>query len=234
MSDEINKELSEAEELLLMKYIDSECGFLERSRAERLLERCSAARTFVDDFKRVNQKSQAELAREIGTVNLWPRISQRIDSEEHAELFLGKRVPVGSSQGSGLSHWLSSAWGLGFSGAAVTAIAALFLISPTASREIGGNSVAGEQMVSLVRGVNLDLERPGPHGRPQILDRDGPNVVEVDWMRSDGKVRILPGTSKRSPIIWVRKRTPNAEPHSRRTPIVLEQETPFSLAEIGR
>ncbi len=218
-----------------MKFADGECGFLERSRAERMLQGSPQARAFLETIKTVSSETQSELRREVGSVDLWARVSQRIESEEHAALFLGKREVPAASWHSRLGDWVANRWTLGISGAAVTAAIAFLAIVPASLNKFAPSGVS-DRMVSMVRGVSLDVkEGSRPHGRPQVLEDDGPNVVEVDWMRSDGRVRMMPSPSRRSTIIWVKKRGP--EQTARQgvpTPSLVDQFKPFSLAAPGR
>lgn len=82
-------------------------------------------------------------------------------------------------------------------------------------REPQSNLTGGA--VALVGGESALIDertgayRPGDSKREPddiALPNYHSNVVEVDWLRSDGRVRMLQGAKERVPIIWVRRRTP--------------------------
>jgi hypothetical protein len=63
---------------------------------------------------------------------------------------------------------------------------------------------------------NVSLPQGG--GSPVRVGRY-PNSLEVDWMRSDGRVRVMQDSGERSAIIWVKRRNvPAALPVVEMTP----------------
>lgn len=230
----IEQALTEHEELLLMKFVDGECGCLEKSRALRLIGASPTAAAFVEKLKASSEQAEFVLGGASRPVDLWSRIEQRINAEEHAAIFLGKRETGRSrADASGLAAWFTGTFGLGLSGAVATAAVALFMISPLGSSREGSTSTP-KDLAQMVKGVSLDTSAASAvavrHERPQILNDDIPSAVEVDWMRSDGRVRILPGTSERSPIIWVKRRDPASRLRQNRRPLLIERETPFGIS----
>lgn len=235
MSDKANIPLSESEEILLMKFFDGQCSFLERGKAQRLIEQSQSACEFMDSMRGCSE-SVRNVKAQSTKIDLWQEVSRRIEAEEHAALFLGKRdTHTRPSLGERISGFFGSTWNLGMSGAAVAAGLALFVILPAKTATAPGS----EQMVELVRGVSLDTGdedspvRPvGSHGRPQIINEPSTNVVEVDWMRSDGRLRMLHQPSERSAVIWVKRRDPSARVRQgrRAAPVMLEQSTPLAYS----
>jgi hypothetical protein len=228
MVDRNDSILSESEELLMMRHFDNQCGFFEKSKALRLLNKSKAAAAFYSSLALTKQNTEAALQGACPKADLWDRVSHRIEAEEHAAIFLGKRdvhQPVGFF--GKIFENLSPVWSASISGGVVTAGLALYLMFPGATPK----APQGE-MLRMVRGVSLDTGAVAPvaHERPRILNEDAPNVVEVDWMRSDGRVSILHAPSERSALIWVKKRNPGAlVKQNRRTPIMLERETPLGI-----
>ncbi|MBN8550365.1 MAG: hypothetical protein J0M12_13715 [Deltaproteobacteria bacterium] len=237
MDDKMQAQITEHEELLLMKFFDGQCSFLERGKAQRLIEQSSSAAQFFTTLQASSRLTQDALKAQ-PKVDLWDAVSRRIESEEHAALFLGKRESQRErSFSERCVEFFSSRWSLGLSGAAVAASVALFLVAPFKS----GTANTSEQMVELVRGVSYDapstqagsasVQPVGVHGRPRILNEQAPNVVEVDWMRSDGRLRMLHEPTESSAIIWVRRRNPAAQVKQNRyrQPMLLQQATPFGI-----
>lgn len=248
MGDKMQMPLSEGEEILLMKFFDGQCSFLERGKAQRLIEQSQSACDFMTSLRVTAEAAQSLAGRQSVKVDLWQEVSRRIEAEEHAALFLGKRdTHAKPSFAERVGEFFSNSWNLGLSGAAVAAGLALFLILPSTPAT---NNSGSEQMVDLVRGVSFDrtnvgtmsvsngaensgsVEPVGVHGRPQILNEQTPNVVEVDWMRSDGRLRMLHEPSEPSAIIWVKRRDPATQfRHGRRSaPVMLEQSTPLAFS----
>ena len=236
MDDKIHMPLSDSEQLLIMRFFDGECGFLERSKAQRLIEKSQPAAQYFTLLQTSADGMQTTAQRTSVKVDLWDEVSRRIAAEEHAALFLGKRethdVPNLLER---MQGFLSSSWNLGVSGAVVAAGAALFFVIPTNP----GTNANTEQMVEMARGASFastDVQPVGIHGRPQILDEQEHNVVEVDWMRSDGRLRMLHEPSERSAIIWVKRRNPTAQvkQNRRRAPVMLEQSTPFGIPVLSK
>ncbi|MCB0339714.1 MAG: hypothetical protein KDD53_08920 [Bdellovibrionales bacterium] len=95
--------LSQNEELLIMQYFDQETSFWGQFRAKRLLASSELARDFLSSLESGSQEAKAILrvpsAVDGKELDLWDRIAMRIDQEERAEVYLGKRsfVPQDSS-----------------------------------------------------------------------------------------------------------------------------------------
>jgi hypothetical protein len=226
--------LKESEELLLMKFVDDECGILERSRALKLIETSPEAVDFVDVMRSSKADLKDAAARETRSVDLWERVQRRITAEERAELFLGKRVAVAADSEPGFFARLLGSWaGWGVSGAFVTAGLAFFMLWTP-----GQQSQPADQVARVLAAPSSESEGFTPvarRERPRIINDDVPSAVEVDWMRSDGRVRILPGPSERSTIIWVRR--PEVAPRSKREsnrPVIIERATPVALSASQR
>jgi hypothetical protein len=163
MRESGSKHLSEQQELLLSSYVDDECSLLSRLRAERLIKRNESAKLFVQNLKNTSQTYRSLFSETPTSPDLWDKISQRIDAEERASLYLGQRKSeTVAPHISGLANFFSKQALIGgLSGAAVAACV-LMLVS-----------------------------------RP---------AMEVDWMRSNGSLKIIQNPSDNSAIFWVRKR----------------------------
>ena len=207
-----SKELSEKQQILLSTYIDNECSFVSRILAERLIKTNSEARLFVHNLKNTSQTYRSLIPTHDTSIDLWDRISTRIDSEERAAIYLGQRKPELEAPGPSFFEKLLSQQALlgGLSGAAVAAAVLVFVARPSKPGEIlpvytGGpvaahNSSAFHQ-ASLGNGT---------------LPAGSRSAMEVDWVRGNGSFKIIQNPNDKSAIIWVRKR-PFAAPLGNQT-----------------
>lgn len=229
--------LEERDERLLSRYFDGEASWLDQLRARRLLARSSEARTFIQSLEMIRDLAANLVKAAPAEVQLWEKISRRIDAEERAAVFLGGRYGRASAGSTDsilgrLTERLSwSAMG-GVAAAAVT----MLVVAP-----LGGPQNSGQQQLAML-GQPVRLEKPGsmlstaleevrfspsdptgiddrtavveqfaPNTEPVILSRPSyPRAMEVEWMRSDGRVRMLQAPKERSAIIWVKRREPNS------------------------
>lgn len=204
--------LTDRQEKLLMKCFDGEGHALDRFRMQRLLCRCPEAAAFMSALE--STKGRISAGSSAPKVELWDRICSRLDQEARAELFLGRRI-VAAEKGGWRSNWASNYLTWGFSGAAVTACLALLMFS----NGLDSRSGPGTRIASPVgspgalgkAGVELVAERSKDE-LPRIIERNYQNSVEVDWMRSDGRVRLMQDPRQKNAVIWVKRRRPAAVP----------------------
>lgn len=211
----VKEQLSEKEELLLMKALDGEGSFVEDLRAKWLLKRSTLARDFVRLWGKVRTETVSELDSRVPVdLDLWPRIAQRIEQEQRAELFLGKRTFKAERV------WFRSP-ALGLAGASMAAAALMFLVLPRGESLLrsgglpqGGAGVALQNNVgpvSQLEPVAFSGAETQHRDRPQIIERGVPEAMlpqtmEVDWMRSDGRLKVIPMPSGQGGIIWVKRK----------------------------
>jgi hypothetical protein len=218
-SAEPDSGLSERQERLLMRVADGQVGFFDRRRASALLEKSAAARNFVDGIRNSGALSRVALLNSADSdlrtheVDLWGRISRRIEEEERAELMLGRRVtdereraPLGWFERLGFDRL---AWGL--TGGMVAASLTVFILRqpPSAARDQQNFSVASLPLPHVAFNNterSLPAIAPVSTSAPVSFSSAEHNVVEVDWMRSDGRVRLMQDPSERSAIIWIKRR----------------------------
>lgn len=202
MRESGSKELSEQQELLLSSYVDNECSFLSRLRAERLIKRNDTAKLFVQNLKNTSQTYRSLFSDTAASTNLWDKISQRIDAEERAALYLGQRKPATvADERSALANFFSKQALIGgLSGAAVAACVLMLVSRPAKPGEIipvyTGGPVAAHN-ASAFHQASLG-------SAPQAAGAG--SSMEVDWMRSNGSLKIIQNPSDNSAIFWVRKR----------------------------
>lgn len=198
----VEEKLSDSEQLLLSRFFDGECGLVGSWRAQRLLARSSLANRFIENLETIQGMVSTHEPGGSNTIDLWDRIAQRIDEEQRAELYLGERNPTERA-----SFWqnLSETYTTWIGGAAGAAIAAVAIIvsnsgtpqSPrTPQRQNIGRAAVAQQV--SVRAPN----RQSAFEIPRIQRRI-PQTFEIDWMRSEGALQLIPDPKGASTIIWI-------------------------------
>lgn len=153
------KELDEQEQLLLMRYHDGECSYLERVMAERLLRNSEPARYQIESFTVTGGMLQdfCESAWSQVSCSSEDKLLQEIGSQT------GRVVPDHGS--SSLLNWDWTGWlfGLGWasSGALVTAGLVLLFGSP-ATQNLQLAEKYGVQDASVASFVNATEQSKGP------------------------------------------------------------------------
>ncbi len=243
--------LVEEQELLLLRFLDGECGFFERLKAQRLLKRSNSARSFLVEMQEIGDDarllaSDDAFTAQFGSVDLWDKISIRLEQEERAERFLGRRPAVQEERGRyapASSLWMAGATGalasallltLVFKNTAVTSSDS-FASTTGASRTLASSDVldSNHELVNFQIGSALGNNNAlGNNTTIRTYDGHMPSLpittvsstgsigtspsvatsqrvtapIEVDWMRSDGSVRMLHDSLASAPVILVKKR----------------------------
>lgn len=206
--------LSEKEEKLLVKFLDSECSMVERMLVRRLLQRDSRAAEFLNSMRAMSDEVGRVCAGvPADSADLWARVSARIDSERRSEVFLGPRHK--ESRFRGLQELLSMR-SLGLAGAVSAAAVLLIVVQFTGQPGAAGRPVGVVKSSSGQSGavVPVNVTNRGgsdesvPFSRPQLLEKSYPSTMEVDWVRSHGRVRLIQDPDEKSTIIWIKRRKP--------------------------
>ena len=215
--NESESKLSEREERLLISYHDGECNLLNVFLARRLLKRSAQANEFILNLKNLGVSMRADRASSPHAsteVDLWSRISARIDSEERAELMLGERSfrKARARAESGWEMWWPRlSWGA--SGAAFAAACSAILVysgtvGPASSPSRMASLNSARSQIPLVAPVAFS-------GQGRAAAESGVSPLEMDWMRSEGRLHVMHDPEEKTSIIWVkprqsRNRTPQA------------------------
>jgi hypothetical protein len=153
------KELDEQEQLLLMRYHDGECSFLERVMAERLLRNSEVARRQIESFS-----LSGEMLQEFCD-SAWSQVACNLDDDLPPEIRTesGRSHPENDS--SSLLNWDWSGWlfGLGWasSGALVTAGLVLLFGAPASENLQVADTYAGQD-ASIASFVSVTEQSKGP------------------------------------------------------------------------
>lgn len=202
MRESESKQLSEPQQLLLSSYVDNQCSFVARMRAERLIRQSEHARLFIESLKKTSQTYRSLFSAPTPSPDLWDKINARINAEERAALYLGHHKPVATpNEGSFVSHFFSKqALFGGLSGAAIAACVLVLISRPTKSGEIIPVYTGGP-----VAAKNASAFHQAFLGAPQREVAPG-SSMEVDWMRSNGSLKIIQSPNDKSAILWVRRK----------------------------
>lgn len=197
--------LSSRQERLLGRFFDGECRFWEKLAAGRLVRTSPAARAYLDSLKGLRE---ACAPRRAADVDLWSRISARIEQEQRSAILLGKRELNASwhERISGFRERFGSRMAWGVSGAFAAACAGFLALSIDAPGKKGTPELVADAKPAASSNLQLVSEHSGKAGTPKIIDPSYPVALEVDWMRSDGRVSLMQDPARRSAIIWVKKR----------------------------
>lgn len=214
--------LKEKEMLLLSRFYDQECSFLEKGKVRRLLLNNNDAASYLRSLEGIGKELSDSSS---FTVDLWAGIDRRLDQEEHAALFLGDRKPLSREDAQPRSILNGVSWGA--AGALVAACLVLVVVgtgdnpsNPIAGSSLASNgsgtqgSEAAPAIVDLDTSFVANVQHGGTNASVLPNSRRGAdsqfdmnsNGFEVNWMRSDGRVSVIQGRDGKSAVIWVRRR----------------------------
>ena len=196
-------QLSHKEELLLIKYIDNECGILEKYLAKRLIAVKKGAREFVEAMSALSgDVSESQIQFQNLEVDLWPKIAQRIEQEEKAEFYLGVRESREDTS-SIVTLWDFARVNLSMSGGLVAAALVLFF-------------VYGVLPDSFFKGTERDLlvasEDSMSTQNVSLVAMQKRPTAKLDWVKSQGRVKMIRESERQLPIIWVNRSLPTTRP----------------------
>jgi hypothetical protein len=200
-----NGTLSEKQELLLSRFHDGECSCLSAFFARRLLSKNTSAQHFLSELKGLSSQC-SDFVSEPSSVDLWTRIDARIEQEQRAEFYVGTHRSRAAREPLWERINLRHATFGGLSGAAIAAAVLMVLAQPqqivTFSAPAAG-PVAHNQLIQQAGITNANTQRSLYQTTPVKQHRS----LEVDWMRANGSLKLIPDPSGSSAIIWVRPRS---------------------------
>ncbi len=233
-------------ERLLIKVCDGEASLLERCVGHACISLHEGCRQYSREMRILNDQLKGEVfgVEARPSVNLWDKIERRIEEEERAAIYLGKREVMIQEEES-RAPWFKEIFNPGvFGGMAVglaTATVAFVVFSKGPVSPAGVDNLASRDSSIAV----IDSQRNTAEGvdfvtysnnqdRRRLMSReafrsqqqmralkrmDSRIPFEVDWMRSDGHVSFIQDPKERSTVIWVKRS--NSNPNR---PRVLEAE----------
>ncbi len=215
MGEEGEVSLSERQEQLLIKWIDGEGGWLNRFYVRHFLAAKPSAQRFIQEMLQVKKNVVGILqsgSRGEG-VDLWERISVRLDQEEQAEIFLGNRPAAVSAPSGGWAE--KFVWGA--CGACVTAALAVMLVvlRPSTNEYSTPQLLAssnGNMESRVIDGITVSSGAyDGAGSLNHLVSANRPSVSpakrawEMDWIHSAGRVHLVEDSRGGSAVIWVKK-----------------------------
>jgi hypothetical protein len=217
--------LTPKEELTLMQYNDGELGLWGRLFIKGLLNR-PESKDFIDGLRKLRldmvSEGKARKAQTAKSGSLWERIETRIDQEERAALYLGKRRFVGSERSSWIGAWQ-------FAGGAVAAAGLMFVVvGLNRDGGIGAAQFTGGQVAYPTR--EISGVRPVSLGGPVRNSRP----LQVEWMKSAGRVNFIESDDNDDlAIMWISKeRIPSIDAETFSAPLSrANPETPVLINE---
>lgn len=217
--------LTPKEELTLMQYNDGELGLWGRLFVRRLLDR-PESREFIDGLRKLRldmiNQAKARDAKAAKANSLWERVEMRIDQEERAALYLGKRKFVPNESSSWHGAW-QFASGAALAAGLMFAVVGVNRSSPLNSPQIlNSNPGFASHEISGVRPVSLGEQRS--FSRP----------LQVEWMKSAGRVNFIESDDHDDlAIMWISKeRIPSIGAETFSAPISRDSsETPVLINE---
>ena len=202
MSSGPESHLTEREEKLLMAFFDGQSSFVGRLRCRNLLSARPEAMRFLEDLRRMSAVVKEEAENHPPCRDLWESISRRVNDEQRAELFIGERSKQVVRR---RLRWEPITWGA--AGAALAASVAVLVIQLQALPK----SAADNDFVLLPRNLTIE-QQLAPQVAPAGYQSEGrsiarvPRTMEVEYMRSRGRVKMIQHPEERGTILWV---TPN-------------------------
>jgi hypothetical protein len=232
MTEHNASKLSERQEILLSKFYDGEVSLLEKLRARLLIKRNSAASEFLASLEKLTSTAYSSNFSAAEPCDLWDRISTRIDAEERAAVYLGKRSGTTTAAHEGLVARLLSSHALfgGLSGAAVAA-AILTAVYPASNQSdiavinAGTSTVARTSQGFHTVTLPSDKDQSGAHTTQRGVR--SLSAMEMDWMRGSGPLKIIQNPGSSSGVIWIkRQRSARASASPIPTPLLRKSSAP--------
>lgn len=213
--------ITNLKEKLLMQYMDGELSFWLKPLATLLIKKDAKSAKYIESLTRCSSSLKQQLSQQTSTLNqigLNPELSAnifaRIQQEEHAQVFLGKRE---LEQVSVWQKFNNSLFSLPSAGLATAALLAFVFFGSSNSNKLGTtesnlktastiNDQTQIENVSLTQSTTAEIEsNSSSYVAPRILKDRQVMPIEVDWMRSSGRVSVMPSNGNQSAIIWVKK-----------------------------
>ncbi len=199
------KKLSEKQQNILSAYYDRELGFLTNLYVEQVLLKSLVAKEFLAELSSLSAQISKDFQPLI-TDNKWNVLNSRLLQVEKNSIFhdadlpkvsflesFWKRHPISATFATASTAFcLGLVFKLGF--------VSLFEVSPlnTAPQNIASIATAPATPTNVAPVVSTNL--------PVTLasNNSARSAVELDWVKSDGRIRMIPARNGSSNIIWVK------------------------------
>ena len=217
MNNKPETKLTVSHERLLMRYHDGECSWFTTRRAKALLAISTEAKEHLAHLQQLAQTVDNFSHATVTPTDLWSRIERRIDQEEKAALYLGKRS---FSATGGVQRYtgLSGAFTFGVPVAACVLAVSFFVFSGSeapvneirqnvASIAVPGRVIESRSVLPVANTAPVTYADPstGVQVSPTAQFVRSHDPWEVEWIRSDGRVRMIHQSSGRAPVLWIKR-----------------------------
>ncbi|RIL09976.1 MAG: hypothetical protein DCC75_05370 [Proteobacteria bacterium] len=226
-TSESDMQLSDKQEQLLMRFAEGQGGMIGNHRAKRLLAKHPKEQEYVRSFENSRQR-QSDIIRQLtpdfSGCNLWQRVSARVEQEQRSAILLGARQQPWA--------WRPQFQPYAFGAVAAAALVVAFLVPGAGDLNAPGSGEINMAANSILNPPNSPLEvtevsavskvaavQPNTHADetsllfsslespPVVTSRSrAPKVLEVDWMKSKGRVNLISDPQERSTMVWVRRK----------------------------
>ncbi len=208
------RSISENDCRLIERYCDNECSEREIAAVKDLVSENADAASYLSSIKAIHNEVVSSYSGAPDSINIWDKISRRIDEEQKLAILLGaRRISTKTKIFQRFAVHVQdhvAAWGVS-SAAAIAICVLLIRVLPGSNPNdngVGGESFAKESSFGgESAGVSNVARVPVKSSAPEIFEEQIPQTMEVDWMRSKGGVRVIQNRHG-SPIFWVKKREP--------------------------
>ena len=214
---EMEANLTEKQELMLQKLHDAELFSWGKLKAKLLLKKSQPAqdymknlneiaRSVVEDSKRHDSKCYDR----VSAGDLWNSIESRIEQEERAEFFLGKRSPKSGEEDRSQQSFVQL-----FNPAFASALVAVAFFGGFYFKKLSAPERSLTAATTLSSGDSQPLDSASQFasdkiqlvtaGRKSARSELASSAPVVDWVRSAGRVHLIAGQQKNHKnIIWVK------------------------------
>ena len=158
-----------------------------------LLKRNAEALPYLNSLRELTSELQKDFAEHVTETpeveGMWDEIERRIEAEERAEFYLGKRYQKPEKE-----HKVS--WFGVLGSLSVAAMATFVIITPSQQK--------GAKPLEIIQELDAPMVQQTNYGsRPQIIEEP---AVEMNWLKSEGSVSLIKDSvADGSSVIWVRR-----------------------------
>ena len=224
------KKLTLKHQKKLDKYFDGQLNFITTFFIKNLIHNNQEAKSYLENLKDISNKLKSANSVPSKTKDeFWQNITIRIDQEEKASFYLGARRESFGTEKAPRKSLFANPY---LSGASV-AIASFFLgivfrtqyldsnlknIENTSSKQVATVQGAVEQNTQLANSslVNFNEYQRSRQQVANVTYNESNNLrpttrqvsteVDIDWLKSDGRIKIIPSSEGSGGVIWIKKK----------------------------
>jgi hypothetical protein len=206
------KELSEHQERFLSAYKDSELGFFGTAYVEKILLKKAAAREFLLQVSDLSNSIQTELANLDSSKERnpnWNVLNSRLLQIDKNSVFHDASFPFSEEAISKTSFWKRHPLSATLA-TATTAFCLGLVLKLGFLNYLGVDQTVNspQNIVTATNNSELYMKPNAPVTLASANNFSKPSSVgssvELDWVKSDGRIRLIPAKDGSTNIIWVK------------------------------